>query len=248
MRTRWRTKILSIFAMGRRTIILQIIAMFYRTRRCSMLKKGLVVTGMLVVWALWGALAAHAQTSLTYNLNQDHCTSPCGPAGTISFGTVVLDQAVPGSGSVSVTVTLASGYEFNTSNGLDAFAFDLSGNVAATITGLSSDFALAGSEPSSYMEDGFGTFQYAIDCVTTCGAGGPTTLTFTVMRSALTVSDFISNGYKNDPTLFSADIYGNTTMKTGVVGASTPEPASMLLFGSGLLAIGTVVRRRLTAA
>jgi PEP-CTERM motif-containing protein len=195
--------------------------------------------GMLVVSALWGASAAHAQTF--YNLTVDDCSGGC---GTSPFGTVELQQ---GTDSVLVTVKLLNGDQFINS-GLHAFTFDVGG--AATIAVSTTGFTADAPPPSGpYHQDGFGDFPYAIECGTACGPGGSSpggsTLIFTVNEAGLTVSSFVSNG----SAFFTADILG-TTGHTGPVGAiaATPEPASMLLFGTGLLAIGTVVRRRLTAA
>jgi PEP-CTERM motif-containing protein len=188
--------------------------------------------GMLVVSALWGASAAHAQTF--YNLTVDHCTSGC---GTSPFGTVELQ---PGTNSVLVTVSLLNGDQF-VDSGLHAFTFDVGGTAA--ISGLTAGFTA--DALGSYHQDGFGDFPYAIECGTACGPGGSSpggsTLSFTVTQSGLTVSSFVSNG----SAFFTADILG-TNGKTGPVGAiaTTPEPTSMLLFGTGLVVFGGMLRLR----
>jgi len=53
-----------------------------------------------------------------------------------------------------------------------------------------------------------------------------------------TGDDTISFAFRNDPNY---DALDNISLSSGV----TPEPASMLLFGSGLLAVGGMLRRRL---
>jgi hypothetical protein len=204
-----------------------------------MLKRRLAVTGMLVVLALWGASAAHAQTF--YSLTVDHC----GGCGTSPFGTVELDPA--GTGSVLVTVSLSNGNQFvgngTGTNGLHAFTFDVGGT--ATIAFSTPGFTADPLQSGGYKQDGFGSFPYAIECGMACDSGpGGSSLIFTVSETGLTVSSFVPNSLA---FFFTADILGTTG--SGPVAAPTPEPASMLLFGSGLLAIGTVVRRRrLTAA
>jgi hypothetical protein len=209
-----------------------------------MLKRSLAATGMLVVFALWGASAAHAQT--VFQLTTDNCTGLCGPQ--TSFGTVTLTQ--DGSTSVLVDVSLLNGNRF-VNTGLYAFTFDVAGT--ATITGLTGVVAFTADPANgSYHQDGFGDFPYAIEC-TGCGSGGSSpfggsTLSFVVTESGLTPASFISNG----SAFFTADILSGTTGKTGPVGAPgpgtpspTPEPGTLLLFGSGLLFLAPVVRRRI---
>jgi len=204
----------------------------------SMLKRALAAMGVLVVLALLGASATHAQT--VFQLTTDHCSLVCGPQN--SFGTVTLTQ--DGTNSVLVAVSLLNGNMF-VNTGLQGFTFDVAGT--ATITGLTTGYTAGGSG----MQDGFGTFPYTIEC-TGCGSGGSaplgSTLNFTVTESGgLAVAGFIQNG---DGIFFTADIFSGTTQQTGPVGAPdpgspTPEPRSMLLFGTGLLLIGAILRRRL---
>src|SRR5947209_7600417 len=141
-----------------------------------MLKRTLIATGMLVVLALWGSSAAHADT--IYNLTADKCTGTC---GTSPFGQVDLHQTVVG--SVLVTVTLFNGDKFVDTGAHHTFTFDVAG--VATITGVTAGYT---ADPAgSYSQPGFGgTFPYAIEC-TGCGPGASRpvggTLSFTVMES-----------------------------------------------------------------
>jgi hypothetical protein len=213
-------------------------------------KRILLLSALLVGSALFGGLSAQAQTF--YSLNLDACTGTC---GTAPFGTVEVQAE--SSTTVKVTLTLTKPGELIIDTGAHyAFTFNLTG-VSGTpnITNLSPTAVLAvATPPGPFTQPGFGAFSNALIC-TICGSGAsnksgmdPTTFSFLVTDlSGLTPANFTSNG----SAVFTADILGNNG-KTGAVGTNvgvltTPEPASMALFGTGLLAIGAFVRRRLKA-
>jgi hypothetical protein len=107
--------------------------------------------------------------------------------------------------------------------------------------------------------DGFGSFEYGVQNNTGNGSGhsllGP--LQFSVQGTGLTIASFASNSTGGAPNvLFAVDIYTPSTGNTGPLGGgtcitctpdqhllATPEPASLVLLGSGLLATGRRLRR-----
>jgi hypothetical protein len=144
--------------------------------------------------------------------------------------------------------------------------FNISGDPIITISanpGLTSGFADGtGTSPGVFKvgpapahASAFGRFDYSVSCMVPSGCGHgnghPDMGALSFVVEGVTVTDFTAN---RGGFFFAPDLQG-VNGHTGYVADNavslavvTPEPTSMLLFGSGLLALGAVLRRRKRSA
>jgi hypothetical protein len=197
------------------------------------------VVALLALGVAWLGFPA-ASHAIVFEFTSDHCSGGC---GTPPFGTVTLIQ---NGTTVDVTVHLNAGYSYVKSGSADFqnFKFNGTGVALGDITVDAHVPALAAAT-GAFNGDGTGNFTFGITCPT-CGNGGSGDFTADIIfhvANAVIADLTVPNNLGN---LFVADVLapnGNTgpvDVNTGVI----PLPPAALLFGSGLLGIALLGRRR----
>ena len=174
-----------------------------------------------------------------------------GAFGSGPYGSVTLTQD---GDDVDVTVDLRSDLNFVNTGGPHAvFSFNATGVTTSDITNVLFN-GIANPDYSIVMSGNntpFGTFDFLIDCTSTnCQNGAPgqqiDPLTFTVLDAFEADLVGLSSGGGLTDAYFAADVIcisGSCNGETGNIGA-VPVPAAAWLFGSGLLGLIGVARRK----
>jgi hypothetical protein len=210
-------------------------------------KKSLGLTCLLLM--LLG-VSGVTRANLVYQFD----STAVGAFGSGPYGSVTLAQS---GADVDVTVDLRADMNFVNTGGPHAvFSFNAVDVITSDITNV-----LFNSVPNAnYTIEApgantpFGTFTFMLDCTVAAGCqnGAPgqqiDPLTFTVLNALETDLVGLSSGGSTD-AYFAADVIcvaGSCNGATGAIGVTTvvPVPAALWLFGSGLLGLVGVARRK----
>ena len=192
----------------------------------------LLIAGLGVFLCSPAVRAATCPFVATLDTLPSSCTLGPGDIVTLSNFTSTL----PGSTVLSVALNGGSdpgsvGMTFNPSSGYGS-SIPYMVSYVATCSAVCQ--IVGGSDSATQNPADGGTYNYSIGVISSGSTGANFTTSFSGVESITNSGNFLGGGINQTITL-------DTNFAPG---SATPEPATLVLFGSGFLVLGWVARRR----
>lgn len=185
-----------------------------------------------------GLTQAQAYTTNLNISNNNNFTSP-------PFATVTIDQLI--GGDIQFTVNLV-GTDTSGQN-IEVFGFNISDGTSLTVDNflLPTNWGVAVAPPPNTL-DGFGAFDVAVQMN---GSQGLDPLMFTISAAGDSIATYAFAGSTGSQP-YSGSLFAARISSTGPGafiggGSPVPVPPAVWLFGSGLMGLGIISRRRKAA-